>query len=204
MSGPETTATGAIEADAFRASMARLAGAVHIVTTDGPGGRAGFTASAVCSVTDAPPTLLICMNRGASSHAIFARNGSLCVNTLCAGHEALASAFGGRVPAAERFALGQWRIGAALQPMLVGALVAFECRIAQRFTVGTHDVMVCEVVALAPAQDADALIYVDRHYHALPVGQTDSLLHPVGVRTELESPVTALRMPRRRAALRVV
>ncbi|WP_252405960.1 flavin reductase, partial [Escherichia coli] len=44
----------------FRAGMARLGAAVNIITTDGPGGRAGFTASAVCSVTDTPPTLLVC------------------------------------------------------------------------------------------------------------------------------------------------
>ncbi len=47
----------------YRDAMARLGAAVSIVTTDGPAGRAGFTASAVCSVTDDPPTLLVCMNR---------------------------------------------------------------------------------------------------------------------------------------------
>ena len=50
----------------YRNAMARLGAAVNIVTTDGEGGRAGFTASAVCSVTDDPPTLLVCMNRGSS------------------------------------------------------------------------------------------------------------------------------------------
>ena len=49
---------------AFRDGMALLAGAVNVITTDGPHGRAGFTATAVCSVTDQPPTLLVCMNRG--------------------------------------------------------------------------------------------------------------------------------------------
>ena len=39
-----------------------LSAAVNVVTTDGPAGRHGFTASAVCSVTDNPPTLLVCMN----------------------------------------------------------------------------------------------------------------------------------------------
>jgi hypothetical protein len=43
----------------YREAMARLGVAVSIVTTDGPAGRAGFTASAVCSVTDEPPTLLV-------------------------------------------------------------------------------------------------------------------------------------------------
>ncbi|MBW6425505.1 flavin reductase [Rhizobium sp. XQZ8] len=46
----------------FRDGMSWLAAAVHIVTTDGPGGLAGFTASAVSSVTDRPPTLLVCLS----------------------------------------------------------------------------------------------------------------------------------------------
>uniref|UniRef100_UPI001954C66C flavin reductase n=2 Tax=Enterobacteriaceae TaxID=543 RepID=UPI001954C66C len=62
--------------------MARLGAAVNIITTDGPGGRAGFTASAVCSVTDTPPTLLVCINRAASVHQAFRLNQVLCVNTL--------------------------------------------------------------------------------------------------------------------------
>ena len=52
-----------VEKQAYREAMARLGAAVNVVTTDGPGGRAGFTASAVCSVTDTPPTLLVCANR---------------------------------------------------------------------------------------------------------------------------------------------
>ena len=42
----------------FKDAMARRATAVHLVTTDGDTGRHGFTASAVCSVTDSPPSLL--------------------------------------------------------------------------------------------------------------------------------------------------
>jgi flavin reductase len=73
-----------IERAEFRDAMARLGAAVNVVTTDGEGGRAGFTASAVCSVTDDPPTLLVCLNRAASSNAVFLRNMVLCVNTLAA------------------------------------------------------------------------------------------------------------------------
>ena len=40
----------------FRDAMAHVGAAVNIITTDGPAGRAGFTASAVCSVTDTPPS----------------------------------------------------------------------------------------------------------------------------------------------------
>ena len=52
----------------YRDAMACLGAAVNIVTTDGAAGRAGLTASAICSVTDDPPTLLVCANRGSSAY----------------------------------------------------------------------------------------------------------------------------------------
>ena len=47
----------------FREAMSQLGAAVHVVTTAGPAGPAGFTATAVCSVSDQPATLLVCLNR---------------------------------------------------------------------------------------------------------------------------------------------
>lgn len=97
----------------FRDAMACVGAAVNIITTDGPAGMAGFTASAVCSVTDSPPTLLVCLNRGASVWPTFSENRTLCVNTLSAGQEPLSNLFGenpdGR--ALRRRALGDRRNG---------------------------------------------------------------------------------------------
>src|SRR3981189_248751 len=59
--GPENVRT--VDPTAFREAMSRLGAAVHVITTAGPAGKAGTTATAVCSVTDAPPTLLVCLNR---------------------------------------------------------------------------------------------------------------------------------------------
>jgi hypothetical protein len=50
--------------------MARLGAAVNVVTTDGSAGRCGFTASAVCAITDEPPTLLVCMNRSSAQNPV--------------------------------------------------------------------------------------------------------------------------------------
>ena len=41
--------------EAYRQGMSSLAAAVNVVTTNGPEGRAGFTATAVCSVSATPP-----------------------------------------------------------------------------------------------------------------------------------------------------
>jgi flavin reductase len=166
MTQPESAAP--VDASAYRAAMARLANAVHLITTDGPAGRAGFTASAVCSVSDAPPTLLVCVNRGASAYAAFSGNDSLCVSTLGASHEAVAALFGGHTPMEERFAAGTWRTSRSGASALADALVSFDCRIVGRHAVGSHDVLYCAVEAVAAAGEADALLYSERRFRTLP------------------------------------
>lgn len=154
---------------AFREGMTRLGAAVNIVTTDGIAGRAGFTASAVCSVTDQPPTLLVCLNRAASVYQAFRRNGVLCVNTLSRGHEPLSHLFGGKTPMAERFAAGSWRTRVTGAPVLIGAVVAFDCRVMEAVGSGTHDVMFCRVEEIELDTSRDGLVYFARRYHGLSV-----------------------------------
>ncbi len=151
----------------FRNAMARLGAAVNVITTDGPAGRAGFTASAVCSVTDEPPSLLVCLNRSASVYKTFKANGVLCVNVLGAGHQAISNLFGGKTPMAERFAAARWTQGPSGSPILQEASVSFDCRLSQITEVGTHDVLVCEVVAITTSEQAQSLIYFNRQYHEL-------------------------------------
>ena len=53
----------------FREAMSRVAAAVHIVTTNGPAGLAGITATSVASITDDPPMMLFCINKTSPSAA---------------------------------------------------------------------------------------------------------------------------------------
>lgn len=151
----------------YRDAMARLGAAVSVVTTDGPGGQAGFTASAVCSVTDDPPTLLVCLNRSASVYPVFEANGVLCVNVLAAGQQALSNLFGGKTPMPERFAAARWSLLVTGAPVLEGATVSFDCRVSRRTEVGSHDVLFCEAVAIRGSDKAQGLVYFDRRYHDL-------------------------------------
>jgi len=161
------TLAPAVEKTEFRNAMSRLGAAVNIITTEGPAGRAGFTASAVCSVTDSPPTLLVCLNRSASVYPVFRENMQLCVNTLAAGHEALSSLFGGKTPMADRFVAAEWSTAVTGSPVLAGAVASFDCRITQIVSVGTHDTLFCEVVGLVRNDDAHGLAWFDRGYHPL-------------------------------------
>lgn len=160
-----------VDAQAFRQGMCNLASAVNVITTDGVAGRAGFTASAVCSVTDSPPTLLVCLNRSASVFETFQRNQVLCVNTLSSEQKALSNAFGGKTAMQQRFELGQWQTLHTLAPVLQDALVSFDCEVVQSLSVGSHDVLLCEVKAILQQSGSNALIYFHRQYceqHVMP------------------------------------
>jgi len=153
----------------FRNAMARLGAAVNIITTDGPAGRAGFTASAVCSVSDEPPSLLVCLNRSASVYETFKSNGVLCVNVLGAGHQDISNLFGGKTSMDERFASATWSQGPSCSPILEDASVSFDCRLSQITEVGTHDILICEVISISIGKQARSLIYFNRQYHELSV-----------------------------------
>ena len=157
------------ESTAFREAMSRWGTAVHVITTDGDAGRCGVTASAVCSVSDAPPTLLVCLNRASETNTIFKENGVLCVNTLAAGAEELAEVFAGRSPVSggDRFRHGSWTHLATGSPALTEARVAIDCRISQVSEVGTHSVLFGEVAEVRLGEPGPALMYRDRTYHAL-------------------------------------
>ncbi len=62
MSEPVTNSK-AVEVARFRMGMRKLAGAVTIITSVRGGQRHGMTATAVCSVTCEPPTLLVRINK---------------------------------------------------------------------------------------------------------------------------------------------
>lgn len=152
----------------FRGGMALLAAAVNLVTTGGPAGEGGFTASAVTSVTDDPATLLVCVRRAGSATPLVRANGVVCVNTLSAGQEALSSAFGSSTGTlADRFALGEWTKLVTGAPVLRGAIANFDCRIAQVTEVGTHSVLFCQVLAVHTVPDAAPLLYFNRAYRTV-------------------------------------
>ena len=160
-----------IEATGFRDAMSLLTTAVNIVTTKGRTGAHGFTASAVCSVTDTPPTLLVCMNQTSRSHAHFIENKTLSVNVLGAQHESISNAFASKLSSQERFEYGSWSQLKTGAPLLEDALVSFDCEIEDIQQVGTHSVFMCRVVAIRQSEQEESLVYFNRAYSR--VGQVD-------------------------------
>ena len=159
------------EATDFRNAMSLLTSAVSVVTTAGMSDRHGFTASAVCSVTDTPPTLLVCMNKASRSHVHFVDNKILTVNVLGAQHQHISNVFASKMSTDERFKYGNWSELETGAPVLDDALVNFDCQIEQIQEVGTHSIFICRVVAIQHGQDHHSLVYFNRAYHH--VGQVE-------------------------------
>jgi flavin reductase len=164
---PEHIAT--VDPTQFREAMSQLGAAVHVVTTAGPAGMAGFTATAVVSVSDQPATLLVCLNRRSQCSPILRENQVLCVNTLRAGADTIADVFAGRtgVPMAQRFDSGTWTALSTGAPVLADAVVAFDCRVIEVKAVATHNVVFAGVVAVRRGKPGPALVYHERAYKHL-------------------------------------
>ncbi|MFE2445058.1 flavin reductase [Streptomyces melanosporofaciens] len=152
----------------FREAMAHLPAAVNILTTDGPNGRCGITVSAVCSVTDDPPTVLVCVNRGSAMHDVFRANGRVCVNVLGGAQQELALHFAGatKVPMAERFTWDVWDRAHDV-PVLKDALVSAIGTITHAVPMGSHSVLFVDIERIRTHSGGQSLVYFNRAFHRL-------------------------------------
>lgn len=155
--------------DMFREVLSRLATAVNLITTNGPAGRYGVTASAVCSVSDAPPTILVCLNRAGRMNRSVKANGAFCVNMLGADQREIATMFSGigEIEMDQRFAHCRFAPVTACAPVLADGLAALECGVAEIHENGTHSVIFGNVTALHAGQAVAPLVYFARRYHCV-------------------------------------
>lgn len=150
----------------FRMGMRRLAAAVNVITTESEGTRYGMLATAVCSVSAEPPTLLVCVNNSASTCEPIARSGRFCVNVLSEKQQDLARDFLG-VDSTKRLDLCDWSRLATGAPAIDGSLVSFDCEVDQVIASGTHSIFIGRVV-VASLPEADApLLYFDGAYKGM-------------------------------------
>lgn len=155
---------GIVDKATFRNGMSRLGSAVNVVTTRYGGKRFGFTASAVCSVSDTPATLLVCLNRASSCFQAFENTRHFCVNTLMPGQEHISDHFGGKTPTQDRFAIGDWSEGLSGAPVLANASVSFECELTNAVDEATHRIFFGRVIDMRENAERATLLYCMRRY----------------------------------------
>jgi flavin reductase (NADH)/cob(II)yrinic acid a,c-diamide reductase len=157
-----------IDASNFKQAMRQCAGAVALVTVGAvPGKRTGLTVTSACSLSDNPPSLIVCVNRNASAHARIREEAAFAINFLNEEHAMLALTFSGQkgLNGDDRFAFGQWITGATGAPVLKDAVAAFDCVLAQEFETATHSVFVGEVRGVSHSPEVTPLVYLRGSFH---------------------------------------
>ncbi len=152
--------------DEFIRAMQQVPGAVAIIATCHAGERGGLTATAWASVTADPPTLLACINRAASAHALFLESCIFSINLLAASDVETAAVFSAQrfVDGDARFSASDWAKGAQDVPIFRSAVAAFECCLTGKVGQGTHTILFGDVRAVRCRDDVDALVYVRRGF----------------------------------------
>ncbi|HKU45356.1 MAG TPA: flavin reductase family protein [Burkholderiales bacterium] len=156
-----------VDGEQFKAGMRTLAGAVNIITSTHSGHRYGMTATAVCSATADPPTVLACINKLAATHGAVAKSKAFCVNVLRAEDWELSTAFSGATSGETRFKSRDWTRLTTGSPVLIDALVSFDCHVVKQVAHGTHTIFLGEVSQVAFGKKGKPLLYSEGQYAKL-------------------------------------
>ena len=144
-----------MSSDLFLAGMRKVAGAVSVITTTGNDGeRRGLTATAVCSLSAAPPSLIACVNRKTWVAQFVPDSGVFAINVLSHAQEAIARTFAGQtdLAAEDRFCVGEWE--------------TFECRLESIVDHTTHIILIGQVVATVLG-NGHSLVYLDGSFSSV-------------------------------------
>lgn len=158
-----------ISKEEFRSTMGLFAGAVTLITTGAGADRRGLTATAVCSLTDSPPSLMVCVNRESGTRDAIAENGRFSVQLLSNEDQDLAMCFAGATGAvgADKFLSGEWGECRGGQPRLTSALASISCVVDGQNTVGSHSVFIGRIVEVRLNPERQSLVYARSRFHGL-------------------------------------
>ena len=135
--------------DLMKQGMRQWASGVAIVSAkDAQGHLHAMTASSLTSVSDSPPSLLVCINKNARMSSVL-ENGSarFCVNILAYEHEHLSNLCATPDAYDRGFNEGHWDTSTTAK--LLDALAVFECVVDQRVEYGTHFIVIGKIESVA-------------------------------------------------------
>lgn len=159
----------ALEAATFKDAMRRLVGGVSVITAGTDEARTGLTVTSAHSLSIDPPTMLACVNRGASAWPVIRRERCFCVNILDARHQHIADRFTGRDGAkgADRYEGARWRQFATGAFGLEDALAAIDCAVDEIIERHSHGIIIGSVQAIHLGSGREALVYGHGRYRTL-------------------------------------
>ena len=153
----------------FRGAMRQLTGGVSVITTGRGRDISGMTVTSVSSLSVVPATLIVSINREASSWPLVKRHGAFGVNILTSDQLDIAERFTGKggLKGAARFAGAEWTTRVSGVPLLVGALAAIDCEVEDIIERHSHAIVIGRVLDLQLSTRTAALAYWQGQYVAI-------------------------------------
>ncbi|MCS3893267.1 flavin reductase (DIM6/NTAB) family NADH-FMN oxidoreductase RutF [Bradyrhizobium japonicum USDA 38] len=173
----------AVSSADFRGAMRHLTGGVSVITAGRGKDITGMTVTSVTSLSVDPPTLLVSINRDASSFPLIKRYGAFGVNMLAADQLDVAERFAGKggLKGADRFADSQWVTAVSGVPLLVGALSAVDCEVEEIVERHSHGIVIGRVSSVRNSTRNAALAYWHGRYVAVDQDEDAARLAEVSV-----------------------
>jgi flavin reductase (DIM6/NTAB) family NADH-FMN oxidoreductase RutF len=154
-----------VSSDLFRRACALFPTGVAVLTTRASNGAPhGLTVNAFCSLSLAPPLVLVAVDRACSLLETFEKSGHFALNFLSSDQRGLSVRFS-ELPEG-RFAGVPWAPGAEGAPLIEGALGTIECRTTQIIDAGDHRALIGEVVA-ASVGEGEPLVFFRSRYSSI-------------------------------------
>ncbi|MCP3367534.1 flavin reductase family protein [Bradyrhizobium cajani] len=167
----------------FRGAMRHLTGGVSVITAGRGKDITGMTVTSVTSLSVEPPTLLVSINRDASSFPLIRRHSAFGVNILNADQLDVAERFAGKagLKGADRFAGARWVTGISGVPLLADALSAFDCEVEEIIERHSHGIVIGRVRDIRNSTRSAALAYWHGQYVAVDQDEDAARLAEVSV-----------------------
>ncbi|MDO3384128.1 flavin reductase family protein [Gilvimarinus algae] len=158
---------------AMKQGMRRLASGVSVLSTRVDSDeRFAMTVSSVTSVSDNPPSLLVCINKQISLQGHLEAEGcTFAVNVLGSDQQQVSNVCAGFEPVHDRFSVGNWLEGPDAIPYLTDSEAVFFCKTDKVVTYGTHHIVIGRIDdVLVSERHSNPLLYHNGGYGELHRG----------------------------------
>lgn len=142
----------------FRRALGSFLTGVTIVTSRHAGENYGMTASSLASVSNDPPSLLVCLNAGSATRDAVRESRRFTVSVLADNQDEVAKVFARPNHTIDKFDQAHTSPGADGVHYVKDALANMECVLMNECAAGTHSILVGQIEGIRLA-DGEALAY---------------------------------------------
>lgn len=144
-------------AEGMRAGMRQLGSGVTVVATKSADGVShAMTVTSMTSISDTPPSVLVCLHDDSTTQKSFASTDWFSVNILHKTQQAVSDRCAFTPENEDRFSVGQWNKVDEQAPYLEDALANFFCKVTKKISYGTHTIIIGDIEKALTVDDEDA------------------------------------------------